>query len=450
MGRGTAAEDRVGCMYDWFLNHRLPWPTQTCRWGPVQERGKNRTKQTLYVAEQTDGSAPNTIVMMHVDVPDPRTEDPFTMWSYLDASKSYPIGKRVKTIRHAGEVNVLREFPVRPQLVCTHTDAKEVYVWDLNAQPALTKSNANAEPKPDIVLVGHEKDAEFALSVSANRTQVASGGQDGLVITWDLEDEQCSVVQENDVLKDPTTCIQPRARLVGHTGTVDGVALHPTSEVEVASVGTDKKLIFWDMRDPAQVAVKVEGAHTEDIACIDWHSTKDMYVATGGGDCLVKVWDRRMMRPGIHACVFASREHKGPLTHVAWCPQDERMLASGAEDGKIMLWNLAGVVSKATVQTDEGSDPLMFEHKEHSGQITDLGWNHHCPMTLISSAVGLDRKGCSQCTLQSWRITDLIFRDTSEVLDELEMYRDFVIAGKVDCLRHPPATQHIDYDGRAG
>mmetsp|Transcript_9172 Transcript_9172/g.55635 ORF Transcript_9172/g.55635 Transcript_9172/m.55635 type:complete len:451 (+) Transcript_9172:1799-3151(+) len=450
MGRSTAAEDRVGCMYDYFLNHRLPWPTQTCRWGPVQERGKNRTKQTLYVAEQTDGSVPNTIVMMHVEVPDPRTEDPFTMWSYLNASRSQPIGKRVKTIRHAGEVNVLRDFPVRPNLVCTHTDAKDVYVWNLNAQPPLNKSNANVKPKPDVVLKGHEKDAMFALSVPSNRTQVASGGQDSLVITWNLEDEQCSTFQQNSELQVPTTCIHPRAKLVGHKGTVDGVALHPMSEAEVASVGTDRSLIFWDTRDPAQIASKVEGAHTEDIACVDWHSTKDMHVATGGGDRLVKVWDRRMIRPGLHACIFASREHKGPLTHVAWCPQDERLLASGGEDGKIMLWNLAGVVSETNLQTDRGMDPLMFEHKEHSGQITDLGWNPHCPMTLISSAVGLDRKGCSQCTLQSWRITDLIFRNTSEVLNELETFRDFIMAGKVDCLKHSPSSQPVGIDSCVG
>ena len=61
--------------YDWFASHSLHWPSLACRWGPVLEAGgaKGRTRQRLYLSEQTDGSEPNRIVLVDVDVLHPRT-----------------------------------------------------------------------------------------------------------------------------------------------------------------------------------------------------------------------------------------------------------------------------------------------------------------------------------------------------------------------------------------
>ena len=33
------------------------------------------------------------------------------------------------------QVNKIRECPLHPQIVVTHTDAKELYVWDVERQP---------------------------------------------------------------------------------------------------------------------------------------------------------------------------------------------------------------------------------------------------------------------------------------------------------------------------
>ena len=33
------------------------------------------------------------------------------------------------------QVNKIRECPLHPHMVVTHTDAKELYVWDIEKQP---------------------------------------------------------------------------------------------------------------------------------------------------------------------------------------------------------------------------------------------------------------------------------------------------------------------------
>ena len=63
----------LSCSYDWFASHALPWPSLACRWGPVVEEGGARSRQRLYLTEQTDGSEPNRLVVVNVDVARPRT-----------------------------------------------------------------------------------------------------------------------------------------------------------------------------------------------------------------------------------------------------------------------------------------------------------------------------------------------------------------------------------------
>lgn len=79
-------------------------------------------------------------------------------------------------------MNRIRECPLYPNLLVTHTDAPELYVW--NIRHYLNPSHINGKTTdakgkgPELILVGHEKDAEYALGMSNDEPKVASGGQD--------------------------------------------------------------------------------------------------------------------------------------------------------------------------------------------------------------------------------------------------------------------------------
>lgn len=81
-------------------------------------------------------------------------------------------------------------------IVATHTDAKEVLVWNMDKQPNRTekaeKAGGKGKPEmsvPDLYLTGHTANCSLAaLASSKQAPAVASGGQDNLVCFWSLED----------------------------------------------------------------------------------------------------------------------------------------------------------------------------------------------------------------------------------------------------------------------
>mgnify|MGYP001243971508 CR=1 FL=1 len=119
----------VPFLYDWFAHHRVVWPSLSCRWGAVLERNEFKHKQRLYLSEQTDGSAshPNTLVVCNVDVVKRRVAAAESM-IFEEESRSAFV-KSWKKIIHPGEVNKMREFESRPELLVKNVqsvpDSKE-------------------------------------------------------------------------------------------------------------------------------------------------------------------------------------------------------------------------------------------------------------------------------------------------------------------------------------
>ena len=195
----------VPFLYDWFAHHRVVWPSLSCRWGAVLERNEFKHKQRLYLSEQTDGSAshPNTLVVCNVDVVKRRVAAAESM-IFEEESRSAFV-KSWKKIIHPGEVNKMREFESRPELLVTHTDAPELLFWNTDTQPhrktTAAASSAPAAPagakapaldaqslapsKPDLVLVGHEENAEFALAAVRIFKVIPCNVGDPLVIDLD-------------------------------------------------------------------------------------------------------------------------------------------------------------------------------------------------------------------------------------------------------------------------
>jgi len=158
--------------------------------------------------------------------------------------------------------------------VATHSDCPEVFVWNIENQPNRCEKGPTASTelsRPDLKLVGHKKNAEFALATSITAPIVASGGTDNLVCLWSLADS-ASVSsgeggKDGDGLKvpsgrgswnsgvngaalavalGPSPTLAARAVFEGHTATVEDVAFHPFSETQLCSVDDDASLLFWD------------------------------------------------------------------------------------------------------------------------------------------------------------------------------------------------------------
>ena len=471
-------------LYDWFTHHRLVWPSLTCRWGPVLERQDYKHKQRVYVSEQTDGTAPNTLQIVDFHIVQKRVASTDQM--IFDEEARSKFQKKHKTIVHPGEVNKIREFEKSPNLIVTHSDAPELFVWDVDKQPGYKQpprggnSAAGAgggdgagpsdapKSRPDLVLVGHEENAEFALAVHRDSFHVASGGKDTAVLLWDVADHDGGSIwnragskprggesgsagagvgaRSGDFEGAPT--LAPKMRFAWHKDTVEDVSFHPADDLQLCSVGDDGALVFWDgRRNGTNPAHSVSKAHDDDVHCVDWSVLDEHLVVTGSADHTVKLWDRRKLARanGGDCCVHTFNLHTDAITTVQWCPDQRGVFASGGEDGLLNVWDVNKIGATQTPEREKAGKPeIIFQHAGHRSQIADFHWNPFDPWTMISASTGDGGN-----SLQIWRMNDLIYRPEEEALAELEKHKMAVCGAPKEAKEGEEAGRDVGSGGDA-
>ncbi|KAA6418962.1 MAG: WD-40 repeat-containing MSI4-like [Trebouxia sp. A1-2] len=417
-------------LYDWFANHNLTWPSLSCRWGPVVEQHTFKRKQRLYLSEQTDGSEPNKLVIMNADVVKPRVASADVIQKFNPNNKNALI-KQYKTIYHPGEVNKIRECPQHPSVVVTHTDAPQLFVWSTERQPNRQGDKDKTASTPDLELVGHTDDAEFALGMCSSEPLVASGGKDTNVVLWSLADHVTNLsIHDQGTFDGKREKLSSRLTLKGHADTVEDVVFQPGSSAELASVADDSSLLFWDTRSGIAPVLKMAEAHGQsDLHVVDWSALRPELVATGAADGSLKVWDKRKLGPDGGSALFTFNHHTGAVLRAEWSPSAPGVLASGGEDRRVCVWDLEKTAAPSAApepglekRPGRAIPQLVFSHAGHRASVVDFQWNPHDPWTFMSVSDDVsDELGGG--TLQLWRVNDLIYRDEAEVLAELDKHR---------------------------
>ncbi|KAK9734517.1 hypothetical protein RND81_04G144900 [Saponaria officinalis] len=433
----------VPILYDWLANHNLVWPSLSCRWGPLLEEATYKNRQRLYLSEQTDGSVPNTLVIANVEIVKPRVAAAEHISQFNEESRS-PFVRKFKTIIHPGEVNRIRELPQNSNIVATHTDSPDVYIWDVESQPNRPANMGALASRPDLTLTGHQDDAEFALAMCSSEPLVLSGGKDKSVVLWSIHDHISTLATEPGSGKSNNSgsnikkagngnsdnpSIGPRGIYQGHEDTVEDVQFCPSSAQQFCSVGDDSCLILWDARVGLAPVIKVEKAHNADLHCVDWNPHDENLILTGSADNSINLFDRRnLTASGVGSPVHKFQGHDAPVLCVQWSPHNRSIFGSAAEDGLLNIWDYEKVSKMESESGDKKSNHpagLFFKHAGHRDKVVDFHWNSIDPWTLVSVS-----DDCSSSagggTLQIWRVIDLLYRPEDEVLAELDKFRSHV------------------------
>ena len=114
-------------------------------------------------------------------------------------------------------------------------------------------------------MVGHANLSSFALDWAKNSHRVASGGRDGKVLIWDLEDYESKLStsigingnRELNSISKLDLKINFKQEVHGHTKSVEDITFSPRDRDILASVGLDRCLISWDFRATKQQIFKV-------------------------------------------------------------------------------------------------------------------------------------------------------------------------------------------------
>jgi WD40 repeat protein len=104
------------------------------------------------------------------------------------------------------------------------------------------------------------------------------------------------------------------------------------AQVTAVSVGLDRGVFFWDVRADKPIRV-VPNAHLHEITCCAINPQGSI-VATGGADCMVKVWD---LASGHALGAFAG--HTSTVNKLRFSPEGNQ-LASVADDGSMVMWRV--------------------------------------------------------------------------------------------------------------
>ena len=176
--------------------------------------------------------------------------------------------------------------------------------------------------------------------------------------------------------------------LVGHEASVEDVVWSPNEENVLASCSVDKSIRIWDCRAAPNQACKltVPNSHESDVNVIDWNANEP-FIASGGDDGYLKIWDLRQLEKGQPVAAF--KHHAAPVTSVEWHHADPTVIATSGADDQIALWDLAIERDEETpVASPELKDlppQLLFIHQGLK-EIKEIHWHKKIPGLVVSTS----------------------------------------------------------------
>lgn len=191
---------------------------------------------------------------------------------------------------------------------------------------------------------------------------LAVGTAKGLVQIWDAQ-----------------ACRRVRT-MPGHTHRVGTLA---SKTFVLASGSRDRKILMRDVRVKDPYVGELMG-HKQEVCGLKW-SSDNQYLASGGNDNKLLVWDPSQTKAGP---LIKFSEHQAAVKAIAWSPHQHGLLASGGgtADRCIRFWNTTTAQPLQCVDT--GSQVCFLGHRVLLLSACALGilWRSSCTDLCFSIA----------------------------------------------------------------
>ncbi|KAF5224064.1 hypothetical protein ECC02_002959 [Trypanosoma cruzi] len=178
-----------------------------------------------------------------------------------------------------------------------------------------------------------------------------------------------SVMMKNYQLNPHSNTEEPLlCAITEHRGAVRGCQFNPSQPNFLAIGAEDGKWDVWtleDPRDPQQVPVMSDAAHTAAIVHLQWHPKYPHIIATASSNCVVNVWNLKSQTLAVSLNVSKGGKSGASANAIAWHPvvATQIAVAMDEKDSAIQIWDL----KKSMV-------PLR-EMRGHESAVTGLAWN---------------------------------------------------------------------------
>lgn len=202
--------------------------------------------------------------------------------------------------------------------------------------------------------------------------------------------------------------------------TINDVKFSPIDGNLMVTSGSDGFFKVWDIRDCGYRSLAQGQASDNDLNCATFNNVNRNLIAAAGEDTgLVGIWDLRM----LETCINDLTHHSKQVTVVEWHPTQEQMLCTGAEDGKVFMWdNSKCGEEQARKDYEDGPPELVFPHVHHQSLIEDIRWQPDVQtsnkvLPMIASAE-------NQCAIQLWKAKQDFFQEELDILDYIDRVAD--------------------------
>lgn len=406
-------------LYDLCMTHSLEWPSLTCQWLPTTDSYPNNNNNStststststcthsLLIGTHTTPGEQNYLMVANVELPHANNADASTknangntelaakyddergeVGGFSSFSGDNKVDGKIEIklkVKHEGEVNRARYMPQNHFMVASKGPSPEVYVFDLSKHPSFPE--ADSAPAPQHILRGHTSEGYGLAWDPHTKGKLLSGSEDCKVCMWDI-------AQAKEVVQQAVSTFE------GHTDVVEDVAWHTRDLNMIGSVGDDRAIILWDVREnPTEPVHKIVNAHAGDINGIAFNPVNEFLFATSSADKTVALWDLRNLKTRMHTLLG----HTDQVFQVEWAPFNETILGSCSADRRVNIWDLSRIGQEQSIEDAEDGPPeLLFVHGGHTSKVSDFCWNRNDEWTVAS--VSEDN------ILQIWNMAEEIY-----------------------------------------
>jgi WD40 repeat protein/serine/threonine protein kinase len=306
-------------------------------------------------------------------------EFPYAGSSFAFSADGQRVYFNTETTLHEWDVNTYAAGPTRGgfgDILALGPGASFIVSRPVSRAGHLLTVVAPASGRVVATLTGHTAPVECA-AVSRDGTQIASGGEDGTVRTWDTATGRMLAVIRSAAPEPCPVTFSPDQRLVAFGGqravqiseTVSGrsVSVLQGGDMDVSAIafshdGTrlaagsyDRLIRTWHV--PAGTPAATMWGHRAQIITVAF-SPDDRQLASGAGDGTARLWDVASGRQA-GTCTFPS----GDTVSVAFEPQGSKLFVAGGEHflgATIRVWDRRAVDPWRTLPHDEFVHAVAF------------------------------------------------------------------------------------------
>ncbi|KAK6454762.1 histone acetyltransferase subunit [Scheffersomyces xylosifermentans] len=347
-------------MYEFVSETALTWPSLTIQWLPEYKEEDGIISSKLLLGTHTSGEDSNYLKVASTELPSSSNS------AGESAKKATSRIKIVKKLENKFEINRARYMPQDSTTVATINGEGEIDIYDLNKE----------DKKPLLHITPHESNG-YGLSWNSHKKgYLLSSSDDQSIVLTDINRETAKHTQ---VFKNTS-----------HSDIVNDVKWHNLDENLFASVSDDKYAYIFDLRTPEKPVSRYYSEESKGINAVAFSPFSKYLLAIGNTNSNINLLDLRKFtnnEKSTEGLLHTMMGHSESITTLEFSPHRDGIVASGAQDRRLIIWDLFKIGEEQQQEdAEDGCPELFMMHAGHTGAVTDLSWCPYKDWTIGSVA----------------------------------------------------------------